>query len=336
MESLLQEFGNIMPQEPLGFQESQPSMQETQQREHCSYPSLSAHPHQVPDPALYFGGYNGLLDGGIPSTESLWQRIKWTNEMVKLLITAVCYIGQDSFSESPESETRSRIKGKWRAISKCMIERGYFVSPQQCEDKFNDLNKKYKRLNDVVGSADSRIVVENPALIETMDIRVETKEEVRKILMCKQLFYLEMFAYHNRNWNYIPQDESLRLSLLSALRGKIKHVSRNGIQEIPTVKRQKQGEDRVVSTPPDTNSTQVCEKDHNPAIIARLLQLQEMKRQIQDEKIELEKKKFGWLKSNQLEDRELHELKLENEILKFENERLMLELKSWEIRTNKN
>ncbi|KZV24601.1 bri1-associated receptor kinase [Dorcoceras hygrometricum] len=334
MDSLLQELGNILPEEPLVLQESQPSMQEPQQRDHCSYPSLLAHPNQVPGPGLYFGCDNGLLDGGILSSEPLWQRIKWTSEMVKLLITAVSYVGDDSFSESPEGERRNRVKGKWRAISKCMIERGYFVSPQQCEDKFNDLNKKYKRLNDAVGSTDSRIVVENPALIDALDIRVENKEEVRKILMCKQLFYQEMFSYHNRNRNHIPQDESLRLSLLSALRGKIKQVSPNEIEEITAVKRQKQGEDQAVSIPDTQNSTEVCEKDHSPAIISRLLRVQKMKKQIQDEKIELEKKRLGWLKSNQLEDMELQELKLENEVLKLENERLMLELTNWEIRAN--
>ncbi|KAJ0805353.1 putative myb/SANT-like DNA-binding domain 4 [Helianthus annuus] len=38
-----------------------------------------------------------------------------------------------------------------KSVSKVMAERGHFVSLQQCEDKFNDLNKWYKRLNEIFG-----------------------------------------------------------------------------------------------------------------------------------------------------------------------------------------
>jgi hypothetical protein len=78
-------------------------------------------------------------------------------------------------------------KGKWKSISKVMAERGFHVSPQQCEDKFNDLNKRYKRLNDMLGRGTSCQVVENPALLDVIDYLTEKeKDDVRKILSSKQ------------------------------------------------------------------------------------------------------------------------------------------------------
>lgn len=65
--------------------------------------------------------------------------------MVRLLITAVSCIGEDAASDCGGKERRKFVvlqqKGKWKSISKVMANRAYHVSPQQCEDKFNDLNK---------------------------------------------------------------------------------------------------------------------------------------------------------------------------------------------------
>ncbi|KAL0384522.1 UNVERIFIED_CONTAM: hypothetical protein Sradi_2846500 [Sesamum radiatum] len=154
--------------------------------------------------------------------ESPWQRVKWTDQMVKLLITAVSYIGEDAGSDYGGGGRRISPllpkKGKWRAISKVMAERGFHVSPQQCEDKFNDLNKRYKKLNDILGRGTSCEVVENPTLLDLMDISAKSKESVRKILSSKQLFYQEMCSYHNGNRLYIPHDQSIQRSLHLALR----------------------------------------------------------------------------------------------------------------------
>lgn len=79
-----------------------------------------------------------------------------------------------------------------------MMERGFYVSPQQCEDKFNDLNKRYKRVNDILGKGTSCRVVENQKLLETMDhLSPKMKEEVKKLLNSKHLYFREMCAYHN-------------------------------------------------------------------------------------------------------------------------------------------
>ncbi|KAK9740839.1 hypothetical protein RND81_03G064400 [Saponaria officinalis] len=100
-----------------------------------------------------------------------------------------------------------------------MGERGFCVSPQQCEDKFNDLNKRYKKLNDILGRGTSCQVVEKPALLDMMDhLSDKTKDEVRKILSSKQLFYEEMCSYHNNNRLHLPHDPALQRSLHLALR----------------------------------------------------------------------------------------------------------------------
>ena len=65
---------------------------------------------------------------------SQWQRVKWTNKMVKLLITVLSYMGEDSGSGCGSLGTRRLVvlqkKGKWKSVSKIMGERGYHVSPQ--------------------------------------------------------------------------------------------------------------------------------------------------------------------------------------------------------------
>ncbi|GAA0173149.1 hypothetical protein LIER_26824 [Lithospermum erythrorhizon] len=145
---------------------------------------------------------------------SPWHRMKWTDDMVRLLIMVVYYIGDneqgrnlDGNESGPESSDPSRKKkcygvlqkkGKWKSVSRAMMERGFYVSPQQCEDKFNDLNKRYKRVNDIVGKGTACKVVENQALLETMvHISPKMKEEVKKLLNSKHLFFKEMCAYHN-------------------------------------------------------------------------------------------------------------------------------------------
>nr|AAK69274.1 unknown [Glycine max] len=143
---------------------------------------------------------------GFPADEdpkrkvSPWQRMKWTDTMVRLLIMAVYYIGDEAGSEGTDKKKSSGLiqkKGKWKSVSRAMMEKGFYVSPQQCEDKFNDLNKRYKRVNDILGKGTSCRVVENQSLLDSMDLSPKMKEEVRKLLNSKHLFFREMCAYHN-------------------------------------------------------------------------------------------------------------------------------------------
>ncbi|KAL7245926.1 hypothetical protein ACSBR2_001118 [Camellia fascicularis] len=157
---------------------------------------------------------------GIP-----WQHVNWTDKMVRLLITAVSYIGEDSATEYGK-RTRGKHanlqkKGNWKLVSEVMAERGHYVSPQQSEDKFSDLNRRYKRLNEILGRGTSCQVVERPKLLDMMDYLSEkAKEEVRKILSSKHLFYQEMCSYNNGNRLHLPHDPELRRSLRLALKGR--------------------------------------------------------------------------------------------------------------------
>ncbi|KAK4767456.1 hypothetical protein SAY86_015206 [Trapa natans] len=161
-----------------------------------------------------------------------WHRVKWTDKMVKLLITAVSYLGDDAVSDCGDRGRRKfavlQKKGKWKLVSKVLSERGYHVSPQQCEDKFNDLNKRYKKLNDMLGRGTSCQVVENPALLEVIDfLSLKEKDDVRKILSSKHLFYEEMCSYHNGNRLHLPHDAELQRSLHQALRNKDEYEGNN-------------------------------------------------------------------------------------------------------------
>lgn len=185
------------------------------------------HPMSVVD--YNKGGKNTTSDEDEPSFNeggkkgsSPWQRMKWTDAMVRLLITVVSYMGEDVAAECSSGGRRKvailQKKGKWKSVSKVMAERGFYVSPQQCEDKFNDLNKRYKRLTDILGRGTSCKVVENPALLDVMDnLSEKSKETVRKILSSKHLFYEEMCSYHNGNRLHLPPDPQLKRSLQLAL-----------------------------------------------------------------------------------------------------------------------
>lgn len=180
------------------------------------------------EPSFNEDAIDGHNDPNRGKKGSPWQRVKWTDKMVRLLITAVSYIGEDAASECGVGGRRKyailQKKGKWKSVSKVMAERGHYVSPQQCEDKFNDLNKRYKRLNDVLGRGTSCQVVENPTLLDMMDHLTEkTKEDVRKILSSKHLFYEEMCSYHNGNRLHLPPDPALQRSLQLALRSRDEH-----------------------------------------------------------------------------------------------------------------
>ncbi|XP_044511767.1 uncharacterized protein LOC123229846 [Mangifera indica] len=181
------------------------------------------------DPSFTEDGGEGHNDASKGKKGSPWQRVKWTDKMVKLLITAVSYIGEDTGFDCGSGGARRKFavlqkKGKWKSVSKVMAERGFNVSPQQCEDKFNDLNKRYKRLNDMLGRGISCQVVENPRLLDVIDYLTEKeKDDVRKILSSKHLFYEEMCSYHNGNRLHLPHDPALHHSLQLALRNRDDH-----------------------------------------------------------------------------------------------------------------
>ncbi|OIV98192.1 hypothetical protein TanjilG_11589 [Lupinus angustifolius] len=156
------------------------------------------------------------------STSSPWQRMKWSDTMVRLLIMAVYYIGDEgggSETTDPNGKKKPsggllQKKGKWKSVSRAMMEKGFYVSPQQCEDKFNDLNKRYKRVNDILGKGTACRVVENQNLLDSIELEPKMKEEVRKLLNSKHLFFREMCAYHNScghgggsSGNSVPQQQ---------------------------------------------------------------------------------------------------------------------------------
>ncbi|XAR64615.1 hypothetical protein NMG60_11008363 [Bertholletia excelsa] len=135
-----------------------------------------------------------------------WQRMKWTDGMVRLLIMAVFYFGDEAASDGSDPKRKGgagsggvlQKKGKWKSVSRAMMEKGFHVSPQQCEDKFNDLNKRYKRVNEILGKGTACRVVENQSLLDTMDhLSPKMKEEVKKLLNSKHLFFREMCTYHH-------------------------------------------------------------------------------------------------------------------------------------------
>lgn len=276
---------------------------------------------------------HGKIEGAEAHKENSFQRVKWTDDMVKLLITALSYIAEYDASVSHFKFKNGRFfvpkLGKWKIISNVMFQKGYHVSPHQCEDKFNDLIKKYRRVNDLLGRGTACKVVENPKLIGSLNLSRDVVVEVMKILSCKQLFYREMCSYNNRNRLFIPHDESVWNLLKLALKGN-GNCSQEVIHEI-SAKRMKEGEEHGFAGSTSYLDCSCrseyrfseCEKLPNEWTKSQSLHLEEQKLQIREQRLELEKLRI----ENQQEDLELEKMRLENKVMKLKNQRLAFKIR---------
>ncbi|EEF48877.1 transcription factor, putative [Ricinus communis] len=318
---------------------------------------------------------NGDNSSGAKSKKgSPWQRMKWTDNVVRLLIAVVACVGDDGAFDGVEGLKRKsgilQKKGKWKTVSKILISKGCHVSPQQSEDKFNDLNKRYKRLNDILGRGTSCRVVENPALMDSMPLSAKAKEDVRKILSSKHLFYKEMCAYHNGQM--IPNCQDLDLQGFSL---PLERCSRdnNGSEEEEAEGHDDSDEDES-DNEDDNNAIEegermgmyaernkVNEEDahlwpqsggcnsfevemagifQDPSVSLwekkewinkQKLQLLEQRVSIQAQAFELEKQRFKWLRYCSKKDKEFEKLRLENERMRLENEQSVLQLRQKQL-----
>lgn len=319
-------------------------------------------------------------DGSGWKKASPWHRMKWTGNVVRLLIAVVADVGDDGTLDCVEGLKRKlgtlQKKGKWKAVSKIMISKGCCVSPQQCEDKFNDLNKRYKRLNEILGRGTTCQVVENPALLDSMSqLSPKVKDDVRKLLNSKHLFYEEMCAYHNGKEIPICHDLNVQgCSLPLESYSKDNHYS-----EGEEVKEHddSNGDDDDNDDDDDDNDDDEDELDYDlhsnsygneedrkfgpfsarldsfEAEMAKFFQdptkspwgqKQWIKRQMlrlkeeivrfEENKFELEKQHFKWLRFRSKKDQELEQSRLVNERMQLENERMLLQLKHKDFKFN--
>ncbi|KAJ0263704.1 hypothetical protein HA466_0021740 [Hirschfeldia incana] len=312
----------------------------------------------------------GTTDGGKRKI-SPWHRMKWTDTMVRLLIMAVFYIGDEAGGlGGDQTDAKKKItttgmlqkKGKWKSVSRAMVEKGFSVSPQQCEDKFNDLNKRYKRVNDILGRGTACRVVENQGLLETMDhIAPKLKDEVKKLLNSKHLFFKEMCAYHNSCGhldqpqlpNQIPPVQSKpdcfhagKMSRIAEREEEEEEESdmaedseteiedsdeeeetrkkRRRVEGV-SVKRMREETARVLDDP----GKSAWEKKE--WMRRKALELEERKVGYEWEAVEMEKQRVKWIRYRSKKEREMEKAKLENQRRSLETERMVLILRRREI-----
>ncbi|KAF8641938.1 hypothetical protein HU200_067652 [Digitaria exilis] len=302
-----------------------------------------------------------------------WHRMKWTDSMVKLLITAVSYTGDDHgvLGGGRRKFAIIQKKGKWKAISKVMVDRHCNVSPQQCEDKFNDLNKRYKRLIDILGQGTACKVVTNTTLLDSMShISDKMKDDVRKILNSKHLFFEEMCSYHNNNRENLHEDHALQQSLLLALRSKEEHgpqrdasggadqddqsadsdYEQNYEEQLPmhtnmsesSMHKRARHSDMPLVT---SNSHEGSERfdphgitvDINNAfpngtnLASQVLEVQKRLLQIEERNLELTEQRLKWEQFRKKKDREIETMALKNKHKMVDTKRLELELRQKEL-----
>ncbi|KAL0336964.1 UNVERIFIED_CONTAM: hypothetical protein Scaly_1971500 [Sesamum calycinum] len=302
---------------------------------------------------------------------SPWQRMKWTDNMIRLLIMVVYYVGDEVVSEGNDPASKKKggggalqKKGKWKSVSQ--------------------------------GTACR--VVENPSMLDTMDhLSPKMKEEVRKLLNSKHLFFREMCAYHNScghgsgagvsgvgGVENSPPEAAAEpsQSQLQARQQRCLHSTGNapfstnlnrGENEASKLAKMTSDEDDededdeddeedesgVGSESHETDERSLRKRKgtyHSPLIqqldaeLVNMLQdrrkspfekrqwmkskltlLDEEHVSIQYQGLELEKQRLKWLKFSTKKEREMEREKLMNERLKLENERMVLLIRQQEL-----
>ncbi|CAH8339446.1 unnamed protein product [Eruca vesicaria subsp. sativa] len=366
------------PQNPVQFQHPHPHPYPTDQQQQQQQPIKPLYPHTTKtkqpsgeEDERESGSGSGCHPEDSTGTDgkrkiSPWHRMKWTDTMVRLLIMAVFYIGDEAggggaLGDQTDAKKKSigmlQKKGKWKSVSRAMVEKGFSVSPQQCEDKFNDLNKRYKRVNDILGRGTACRVVENQGLLEGMDhINPKLKEEVKKLLNSKHLFFKEMCAYHN-SCGHLDQRELTNNNQIPVLskpecfhageserkmesdntdsetevedtdeeeeerRGKKARVVSGGAE----VKRMREETARVLDDP----GKSAWEKKE--WMRRKALELEERKVGYEWEAVEMEKQRVKWIRYRSKKEREMEKAKLENQRRSLETERMVLILRRREF-----
>lgn len=301
--------------------------------------------------------------------------MKWTDTMVRLLIMAVFYIGDEAGGlggggDQTADAAKKKIsttgilqkKGKWKSVSRAMVEKGFSVSPQQCEDKFNDLNKRYKRVNDILGRGTACRVVENQGLLETMDLRLtpKLKDEVKKLLNSKHLFFKEMCAYHNScghlDQPQVPDQVIIPVPVQS--KPECFHAGKMGREEEEESDMAEDSETEIEDTDEDEEEeTRKKRRRVEGVSVKRMreetarvlddpgksawekkewmrrksLELEERKVGYEWEAVEMEKQKVKWIRYRSKKEREMEKAKLENQRRSLETERMVLILRRREI-----
>ena len=102
-------------------------------------PSNSDDMSEEDEPSLDAEDGNGdNYEGGRDRRGPPWQRMKWTDAVVRLLISVVACVGEDGSVDMIDGAGHKRKsgvlqkKGKWKTVSKLMMTKGSRVSPQQC------------------------------------------------------------------------------------------------------------------------------------------------------------------------------------------------------------
>ncbi|PPD84776.1 hypothetical protein GOBAR_DD18313 [Gossypium barbadense] len=278
-----------------------------------------------------------------------WQRMKWTGKMVKLLITILSYIGEDPSTDCAGNQIKVssllRKLGKWKCVSKVMLERGYIVSPQQCEDKFNNLNKTYRRLNDLLGRGTSckslLFILKNEDDYELLDLNQPTPDKKAGVTAKDN----EDFAEFSAKWLELISENGIAPSCSNqTLNAQGDATEYNGANsgfsaEISTLWFKPMNDNEVVGPTsslkpscfnqiPDTEDN---EADGSQWMTRQAYQLEKRKLRLKSKVLDLEKQRLKWRRRSWKQDMELEKMRLVNKCLKHGNEYIALQLKGKKI-----
>ncbi|KAL2940861.1 Myb/SANT-like DNA-binding domain-containing protein 4 [Bienertia sinuspersici] len=261
--------------------------------------------------------------------ESPWQRMKWTDNAVKLLIAVVASVGDEGMFEAKDGLKRKSMmlqkKGKWKML------------PSGGKSEFDGW---YATLTE------------------------KAKDEVKKILSSKHLFYREMCAFHNGQ--RIPGCHDIDLQ--AHLTPTATPINGNTVSEAQEVDENEndvsysdesyEGDEKnsnvksgriegcyARSSINEGSSSfsflpdkQDCSRGEVEPMFQDMAWIQQRKFQcevqklkLEAESLDLEKQRLKWLRFRSKKDREIERLRLENEKKKLQNDQMVLLLKQKEM-----
>lgn len=185
-------------------------------------------------------------------------------------------------------------------------------------------------MNEILGRGTTCQVVENPNLLDSMHhVSEKAKEDVRKILSSKHLFYREMCAYHNGQ--RIPNSSELEPKGNGVEEDEHDHDLKDSDEEEEDEDDDDGGFGKFGIENLGIEIDGFSSGQKREWLRKRALQLIEERVGIEAEGFALAKRRAKWERFKRKKDWEMERERMENERLRIENERMALEVRKKEM-----
>lgn len=239
---------------------------------------------------------------------SPWQRMKWTDMMVRLLITAVFYIGDEGGSEPADHAGKKKPVGLHNTCRHSTSNSGAHPSPDAAAEPSHLPQQQQQRCfhaTETTTSSAAAVAAGDGLKSGDEDDEEEEEDESDE----------EEEDEEDEEIEGRQEEEEETESRKRARKGGITA----GMQQLSA---------EVMGVVQDGGRSPWEKKQW---MKSRLLQLEEQQVSYQAQAFELEKQRLKWVKFRSKKERDMERAKLENEKRRLENERMMLMVKQKEL-----